>query len=171
MKLEYSGQIFEKCPYCKFNENPSSGGRVFPCVRTDGQTDITNLMVTFENLRTLLKKVYPVLTSQVVCPPKCSVHSFIPATYPASLIVMYCTFLSNPHETIKSSSCLYSILTCFLTSFLLGTYSHSWQANISQRIKKYSSLHGALVYKSGNVYLVLSSCLLLRYLLCTQMPL
>jgi hypothetical protein len=38
MKLEFSGQIFEKCAIIKFRENPSSGIRVVPCGQTDGQT-------------------------------------------------------------------------------------------------------------------------------------
>jgi len=38
MKLEFSRDVFEKYPNAKFNENPSSGGRVVPCGRTDGQT-------------------------------------------------------------------------------------------------------------------------------------
>jgi len=41
MKFEYSRQIFEKYSNIKFNENPSRGRRVVPCVlkkRTDGQT-------------------------------------------------------------------------------------------------------------------------------------
>jgi hypothetical protein len=37
MKLEFSQQIFEKYSNTKFNENPSSGIRVIPCGRTDGQ--------------------------------------------------------------------------------------------------------------------------------------
>jgi len=36
---EFSGQIFEKHSDIKFYENPSSGGRVVPRGRTDGQTD------------------------------------------------------------------------------------------------------------------------------------
>jgi len=38
MKLEFSRQIFEKSSDIKFRENPSSGGQVVPCGRTDGQT-------------------------------------------------------------------------------------------------------------------------------------
>ena len=38
MKLEFSGQIFEKSSNIKFHETPSSGSRVIPCCRTDGQT-------------------------------------------------------------------------------------------------------------------------------------
>jgi hypothetical protein len=38
MKLEFSGQIFENYSNIKFHENPSSGSRVVPCGRTDGQT-------------------------------------------------------------------------------------------------------------------------------------
>jgi hypothetical protein len=45
MKLEYSGQICEKYPTIKFNENLSSGGQDVPC----GRTDMTNLIVTFLN--------------------------------------------------------------------------------------------------------------------------
>jgi hypothetical protein len=36
MKLEFSGQIFEKYSNIKFHENPSSG-RGVPCGRTDIQ--------------------------------------------------------------------------------------------------------------------------------------
>ena len=39
MKLEVFGQIFEKYSNTKFHENPSSGNRVFPCGRRDGQKD------------------------------------------------------------------------------------------------------------------------------------
>jgi len=35
MKLEFSGQIFEKNSNIKFHENPSSGSRVVPCGQTD----------------------------------------------------------------------------------------------------------------------------------------
>jgi hypothetical protein len=37
MKIEFSGQIFEKCCNVKFNETRSSGSR-----QTDGRTDLTN---------------------------------------------------------------------------------------------------------------------------------
>jgi len=33
----------------EFNENPSSGSRVVPCGRRDGQTDLTRLIVSFRN--------------------------------------------------------------------------------------------------------------------------
>jgi len=42
----FSTYIFFKYSNIKFNENPSSDGRVVPCGRTDGQTDITKLIVT-----------------------------------------------------------------------------------------------------------------------------
>ena len=38
-KTEHSRQIFEKYSNTKFHENPSSGSRVVPCGRTDGQID------------------------------------------------------------------------------------------------------------------------------------
>jgi len=49
MKLEFSRQIFKKSSNIKFHKNPSSGGRVVPCGRTDGQTDMTKLIVAFRN--------------------------------------------------------------------------------------------------------------------------
>jgi hypothetical protein len=38
MKLEFSGQIFEKCKDIKFHENVSSGNRILACGRTDVQS-------------------------------------------------------------------------------------------------------------------------------------
>jgi hypothetical protein len=35
MKFEFCRQIFERCSYIKFHENPSSGSRVVPCGQTD----------------------------------------------------------------------------------------------------------------------------------------
>jgi len=59
MKMEFSGQIFETLSNIKFHENPSSGSRVVPYGqtdrRTDGQTDMTTLMVFFAILRSHLK--------------------------------------------------------------------------------------------------------------------
>jgi len=39
MAIEFSRQIFEKCSNIEFYESPFNGSRVFPCGRTDGQTD------------------------------------------------------------------------------------------------------------------------------------
>jgi hypothetical protein len=48
-EFEIFRQIFEKYSNVKFHENSSSGGRVGPCGRADGQTDITKLTVAFRN--------------------------------------------------------------------------------------------------------------------------
>jgi hypothetical protein len=48
MKLEFSGQIFEKCSDFKFHEHTSGESRVIP-TQTDGQTDMTKLIVAFCN--------------------------------------------------------------------------------------------------------------------------
>jgi hypothetical protein len=47
MKLEFSGQIFEKSSNIEFHENPPSGSRVIPCGQTDGRIDMTELIVVF----------------------------------------------------------------------------------------------------------------------------
>jgi hypothetical protein len=39
MKLEFSGQIFEKYSIIKYHENPLSGKRVVPYGRADGRSD------------------------------------------------------------------------------------------------------------------------------------
>ena len=49
MKLAFSRQIFAKYSYIKFYENPSRGSWAVPCGRTDGQTDMTKLRITFRN--------------------------------------------------------------------------------------------------------------------------
>jgi hypothetical protein len=38
IKLEFSGQIYEKFGGIKFHENLSSGNRIVPCGRTDVQS-------------------------------------------------------------------------------------------------------------------------------------
>jgi hypothetical protein len=40
-----------------FHENPSSRRRVVPCGRTDGQTDMTKLIVAFRNFANPPRKV------------------------------------------------------------------------------------------------------------------
>ena len=49
MKYEFYRQIFEKVSDIKFHKNPSSGSRVVSCEETDGQTDVTKLIVVFRN--------------------------------------------------------------------------------------------------------------------------
>jgi hypothetical protein len=49
MKLEFSGQIFEKFLNIKFNENQSRGIRVVRCGRAEGHIDKTKLVVAFRN--------------------------------------------------------------------------------------------------------------------------
>jgi hypothetical protein len=52
MKLEFSRQIFEKYSNVKFHENPSRGNLFFPCGRTDGQTDVTELIASIRDFVT-----------------------------------------------------------------------------------------------------------------------
>jgi hypothetical protein len=49
MKLKFSRQIFEKYSTVEFHENPFTGSRVVPCGRTDGQADMTKLIMAFRN--------------------------------------------------------------------------------------------------------------------------
>ena len=54
VKLELSGQIFEKCSNIKVHENPSSRSRFVLWRRIHRQTDITKLTIAFAVLRTRL---------------------------------------------------------------------------------------------------------------------
>jgi len=56
MKLEFSGQIFEKYTNIKFYENPSIGSWIVPFGWTAGQTDITKQVVAFRNFAKVPKK-------------------------------------------------------------------------------------------------------------------
>jgi hypothetical protein len=49
VKLELSGNTFEKYSNTKFYENLTSGSRVVPYGRTDIQTDMKKLVVVFRN--------------------------------------------------------------------------------------------------------------------------
>jgi len=49
IKLKFSGQIFEKYSDMKLRENPSSGSRVVPCGRADGQPYMTKMEVAFRS--------------------------------------------------------------------------------------------------------------------------
>jgi hypothetical protein len=49
MKREISRKIFENYSNIKFHENLSSGGRIVPCGRMDGQAGMAKLVVTFCN--------------------------------------------------------------------------------------------------------------------------
>ena len=57
MKHEFSPPIFEGSLNIKFNQNPSSGSRVFPKGQTDAQTDMTELIATFCNFADAPKNV------------------------------------------------------------------------------------------------------------------
>ena len=61
MKLELFWKIFEKYSNIKFHENPSSRRGVVSCGekddrQTDGQIDMTKLIVTFHNFSNAPKK-------------------------------------------------------------------------------------------------------------------
>ena len=43
MELQFSRRIFEKCPNIRFHENPPTGSRVVPSVRTDMAKQIVGL--------------------------------------------------------------------------------------------------------------------------------
>jgi len=59
MKLEHSRQLFEKYSNMKFHENPFSVSRLFHSDgRTNGQTDMTNLIVSFRNFTNISKMTY-----------------------------------------------------------------------------------------------------------------
>ena len=45
MKIVFSGQIFKKNTNTKFDQNPSSGSRVFPC----GRSDMATVIIAFRN--------------------------------------------------------------------------------------------------------------------------
>jgi len=61
-----SSREFRKYSNMRFYENPSSGSREVPCGRTDGQTDMTNLTVTFRNFAIAPKMNHSRITQTVL---------------------------------------------------------------------------------------------------------
>jgi len=47
MKIEFSGQIFEKYSNSKLLENPSFGSRVVPCGQTDRHDEVNSRFSQF----------------------------------------------------------------------------------------------------------------------------
>ena len=58
IKFVFYRQIFEKFSTIKFHEFPSSASRVVPCGRTDGQTDMAKLIITFRSFSEASKTGY-----------------------------------------------------------------------------------------------------------------
>jgi ferredoxin-thioredoxin reductase catalytic subunit len=48
--MKITRKIFEKHSNIEFHENPSTGSRVIPCRRIDGQTNMTKLIICFCNI-------------------------------------------------------------------------------------------------------------------------
>jgi hypothetical protein len=65
IKCEFLKDIFEKYSNVKFNENTSSGSRDVSCGRTDGQSDVTKLIVAFRSFANAPKNVTLVITDNV----------------------------------------------------------------------------------------------------------
>jgi hypothetical protein len=50
INCELSRQFLEKSSDIKFNENPSIGSRKIACGQTDGQMDVTKLIIGFRKM-------------------------------------------------------------------------------------------------------------------------
>ena len=85
MKLESSGQIFEKCSNVKFHENPSSENRVFPCWktgrrrngRTDRETDTPKQIIAVLQFCERMYKgcnTFCIISCNFTSQPGCQVH-------------------------------------------------------------------------------------------------
>jgi len=65
MKLEFSREFSNKC-WNIIHENPSSGSRVVPCRPTDGQTNMTNLIVTLHNFASKTDMMIQIVTLVII---------------------------------------------------------------------------------------------------------
>jgi hypothetical protein len=73
IKLQFSRQVFGKYSNIKLNENPFSGKRVLSCVRTDGQGDITKLIVALSSFVTASTKACEIKLSSGKLLGMCSI--------------------------------------------------------------------------------------------------
>ena len=65
MTQEFSQQIFQKFSNIEFHENPSSGSRVVPCGRTEGQGDIGERAQKAAAIAKLYNKTRPDLRTEI----------------------------------------------------------------------------------------------------------
>jgi hypothetical protein len=70
MKLEFSRHIFEKSSNIKFNKNPCNRSRVAPCGQTEGQTDMTKLVVASRSFMNAANDNVPESFNRKLCPEK-----------------------------------------------------------------------------------------------------
>ena len=79
VKLEFSGQIFEKYTNIKFHKNPSIVSRGIQCGQTDRQTDMTKQVAVFRNFANAPEH----RTAQCTDRTNCIVHSTFSSSVPA----------------------------------------------------------------------------------------
>ena len=111
-------RLFEKSSNIKFHENLSSGNRVVPCRQTDGQTNMTKLILTYRNLQTHLKINHKVYLMLYVFH---AVVYYIPALFPTTLqsLVLHSYMFQPPIVAIIRQLFIHSLVCAECNDSLL----------------------------------------------------
>ena len=114
MKLELSGQIFNKSSNVKFHQNPSIGSRVVPC----GQTDMGKLIVAFRNFANAPKNC--TIFKQVPLWPLMIAVDLQTCSLPVSGFLLHSTFV---HIFGTSLSTTTNVKIIFAVVWVMTQYS------------------------------------------------
>jgi hypothetical protein len=144
--LHFSDRFCEKYWNIKFHENPSSGSRIVPCVRADGRTGTTKLIVVFltfaenaPNKYALWENVFCIVVYSTVHALIITKHNAINQQMHYNTYYVFYSQYSYRHVSagIPAETCWWEylyIFGCVFHATALSTYS------------KYRSLKGSIAF-------------------------
>ena len=142
MKLEFSGQLFEKYSNIKFHENPLSGSGVVPC----GWTDTTKLIVAPHNFANSPKYSFKNHKRQNLRETSYEGTWFAFSLYSAVVILVF-VFSKDPQmSSVQTNEVIWDVRTCRLVNTgglrLCGLFTQRMLAVVYRRFATASRFKG-----------------------------